>query len=463
MNIMPVLLNFNLQPVKLKKNNQPYYSYEKPIINIGPENDVFVKQDKSNPSFGIIKTASDFRHLAAKKTIHCIYCSRPLLSNKILDKLKCSGIFSGNIRDFAQEMFYYIDYLHPTEKEFLKKVTIMAFDYPKIRLSEAIKKMYPEANKELLKEQIPILKELSSISERLPRGYKTKFKKLITISRYRLYEKEYIPDEFSGKEFSYKIKRIEETIKDKILAQKIIKLTEPLTHPLFKKANLPLTEKFINKILALTQTRDVDKSKLTKADLQIILIGQIQKYAEILNRKDIINLCDTAIKTIEHKPVKIKFSNKAFKYDLNEALEGMPDEELRKEIDKIAGRLPNSRNSVNSFITKHEMAASDAIGYDLLRPSIVTIEHMKPKSKGGPNEMYNYALACERDNNIRSNGDMEEFITQFPIQNQKNYFKEIFEEVKKGNISRSDAIKMVDTFCEQSGRQIDIKFLQKDV
>ena len=217
--------------------------------------------------------------------------------------------------------------------------------------------MYPEANKELLKEQIPILKELSAISERLPRGYKTKFKKLITISRYRLHEKEYIPDEFSGKEFSYKIKRIEETIKDKTLAQKIMKLTEPLTHPIFKKQSMPLNSKFTNKILTLTQTRDVDKSKLTKADLQIILIGQIQKYAEILNRKDIINLCDTAIRTIERKPVKIKFSNKAFKYDLNEVLEGMPDEALRKEIDEIVKRLPNSITSVNAFITKHEMAS----------------------------------------------------------------------------------------------------------
>ncbi len=463
MNIMPVLLNFNLPSVKLNKNNQTDYSYKKPVINIGPQKDIFVKQDKSNPSFGIIKTAADFRNLGNRKVMHCIYCNRAIFGNKTLDRLKNSGIFSGNIKDFAQEMFCYLDYLQPTEKEFLKKVTIMAFDYPKIRLSEAIKKMYPEANKELLKEQIPILKELSAISERLPRGYKTKFKKLITISRYRLHEKEYIPDEFSGKEFSYKIKRIEETIKDKTLAQKIMKLTEPLTHPIFKKQSMPLNSKFTNKILTLTQTRDVDKSKLTKADLQIILIGQIQKYAEILNRKDIINLCDTAIRTIERKPVKIKFSNKAFKYDLNEVLEGMPDEALRKEIDEIVKRLPNSITSVNAFITKHEMAASDAIGYDILRPSRLTIEHMNPKSKGGPNELYNYALACERDNNIRSNGDMKEFIAPFPIQNQRNYFKEIFAEVKKGNISRSDAIGMIDTFCKQSGRQIDIKSLQKDV
>ena len=51
---------------------------------------------------------------------------------------------------------------------------------------------------------------------------------------------------------------------------------------------------------------------------------------------------------------------------------------------------------------------------------------------------------------------------QLAIQNQRNYFKEIFAEVKKGNISRSDAIGMIDTFYRQSGRQIDIKFLQKD-
>ena len=102
--------------------------------------------------------------------------------------------------------------MHPTEKEVLKKITIMAFDFPNIRLSEAIKRLYPQANKELLAEQLPIIQELSSLTEKLPRGFKTRFKKLLKISKYRLLEREYIPDEFSGKEFSYKIKRIEEKL-----------------------------------------------------------------------------------------------------------------------------------------------------------------------------------------------------------------------------------------------------------
>ena len=457
MNIAPILTNFNLPLTKFKKNNQKNYpSYNSSAAMNGLSKDTFEKHSgKSIPSFGIIKTASEFRNLAAQKTIHCIYCNKPLLSNKIPDKLKSSGLFSRGILDVVQEMLNYVTYMQPTEKNVLKKLTIMAFDYPKIRLSEAIKKLYPEANKELLKEQIPIIQELSTVAEKLPRGYKTKFKKLIKISKYRLYEKEYIPEEFSGKEFSYKIKRIEETIKDKTLAQKIIKLTEPLTHPVFKKQNLPLTEKFTNNILSLTQTRDVNYSTLTKSDLQLILINQIRKYAEILNRKDIINICDIGINTIQHKPVKIKFSNKAFKYDLNELLENMTDDKLRAEINTIVSKLPNSRTSVNSFITKHEMSASDAIGYNLLRPSIATIEHMNPKSNGGQNELFNYALSCERDNNIRSNGDMKTFIKSFPIQNQKKYFKEIFAEVKKGRISRKDAIGMLNTFYKESGRQIN--------
>ena len=462
MNISPVLLNFKIPAMNFKKNNQIDYSSQRFPVRTNPvcyTGDTFVKQNLSVPSFGIINGQRKFKDLVLKKTIHCIYCNRPLLSDKILDKLKSSGVFSGGIRNFSQEMFYYIDYMHPTEKEVLKKITIMAFDFPNIRLSEAIKRLYPQANKELLAEQLPIIQELSSLTEKLPRGFKTRFKKLLKISKYRLLEREYIPGEFSGKEFSYKIKRIEETIKDKTLAQKILNLTEPLTHPVFKKANTPLDEKFIDKILNLTQTRDVNKSNLTKSDLQIILIEQIKKYAEILNRKDIINLCDTAIKTIEQKPVKIKFSNKAFLYDLNEALYGLQDFELRSKINAIVKRLPTSRTSVNAFITKHEMAASDAIGYDMLRPSIVTIEHMKPKSKDGASELYNYALACERDNNSRSNVDMKDFIESFPIQNQRNYFREIFEVVKKGKLSRSDAIGMLNTFCEQSGRQIDINSL----
>ena len=435
------------------QNNQADYSpYRLPVRTQGE--DVFVK---NAPSFTGIKSAGDFRNLLNYRTVHCMYCGRPMLGSKVIGRLKNNGVFSGPIKHFAQEMLGFLDYMHPTEKEALKRITIMAFDSPNIRLSEAIKRLYPEANKELLKEQKPILKELSALADELPRGWKTKYKKLMTISRYRLEEKEYIPDEFSGKEFSYKIHRISDTIKDDYLAARIIKLTEPLTHPIFKNSDTPLNDKFTSKILSMTETRDYDPKQISKPYLQKLLINQIAKYAGIMNRKDILNFCNTAIDTIDGKPVKIKFSNKAFRYDLNEVLDGMPDNALREKIEKIVKRLPNSQTSVNSFITKHENAASDAIGFNMLRPSLGTIEHMHPKSDNGPNELYNYALACGRDNNNRSSEPMNTFILPFKPSNQQKYFIEIWNEVKRNNIAKETFFKMVKTYEQESGRRLDLK------
>lgn len=455
MKILGITTNFLKANNRIEKNNQgDYSSYRLPVRHLRQlDTDVFQKQ--SDISFSGILGGGEFKNILNNRTIHCIYCGRPMLSNKVAAKLKNNGVFSGPIQNFAQEMLNYLQYLHPTEKETLKKITIMAFDAPNIRLSEAIKRLYPEANAELLKEQKPILKELAAFGDRLPYGYKTKYKKLMQVYKNRLEEKEYIPEEFSGKEFAYKLSRISETIKDENLANRILKLTEPLTHPIFKKSDEPLTDKFATRILALTETRDFKKSELTKPYLQKLLIKQINLYAEILNRKDIMKLCQTAIDTIDKKPVKIKFSNKALRYDLNEVLEGMPNETLYESIMNTARRLPTSQTSVNAFITKHENSASDAIGYDILRPSIVTIEHMHPKSQNGSNSLANYALSCGRDNNNRSSEPMNLFIEQFSQGNQQQYFDEIYQEVIKNRIPKDVFFKMLKTFTKESGRSID--------
>ena len=453
MDIRPVLLNFRFPYRNTQNNHSDYSHYSVPVMKNSLNSDIFVK---NNPSFSAIKSAAGFRNLAENEAIHCIYCGRPMFVEKVLTRLKSRGVFSGPIKNFVQEIFPYLEYLHPSEKQFFKKVTLMTFDYPQITLTEAIKKMYPRAHNELLKEQQPILKEISDLGKNLPYGWKTKLKNLLKISRYRLTEKPYIPDEFSGKEFTYKIKRLYDTISDDVIAKRIAKLAEPLTHPVFKKTDEQPAEKFVKKILTLTDSMNTQSQNLTKSELQILLLKRIQDYANILKRRDIIMLCESGIKTIRREPVTIQFSNKSFKYDLHEVLENMPDLELTKKLFQAADRLPNSKNSVNAFITKHEKAAADTIGYNMLRPSIVTIEHMHPKSQGGANELYNFALACERDNNTRSNQDMKEFIRPFDIKKQKNYFKEIMREVKNKNIDEKTAKKMLKAFINESGRDISI-------
>lgn len=452
------LFSFNINQ-KAKNNcnnyNNNYYSN----VLCSPKEDVFVKTDASNLSFSGITSGGDLKSLLNRRKIHCIYCGIPMLSNKKIENLKKSGIFSAPIRDFAQEMLSYLDYLHPTEKEVLKKITIMAFDSPNIRLSEAIKKLYYKANYELLKVQMPIINQLYGLSNKLPPNIKNNYQKLLKISRYKLEEKAYIPESFDAKEFVYKIKRINKSIKDEYLASKILKLSEPITHPILTE-KMPVNDKFTSKILNLCEIKYSKNKKYTPKELQLLLIEEIKKYSEIMNRHDIANLCDTAIKTIEKQPVKIKFSNKTLEKSLFQILQDYDNKKVKNKIISLIEKLPNSETSTNAFIAKHQFADSESIAYDLLRPSIGTIEHIHPKSKDGPNELWNYALACERDNGNRSNGDLSLFIIEHSKKNQQRYFDELIDEVNKHNLNKNTLLKMIKNFTKESGVPIDTSKLK---
>lgn len=449
MKILPILSFNNYK--KISYNNNQDSNFNKSLLS----NDVFV-YSSSLPAFKAIKSAAHFRNLPLKRPVHCIYCDIVMFADKTLNRLKSSGTFSNSIFNFVQDIFPYLKQLHESEKAVFKQITLMAFDKPNIKLSDAIKILYPDANEALLREQKPIIQEIAKLGNELPRGWKSRFQTLMKITRYRLEDKAYIPPEFSGKEFTYKLKRLEKTIKDDVLAQRILKLAEPLTHPIFKYSKEPLTEKFIKKILLLTETSMPNIETVTKEDLQLLIIGKIKDYANLLKRKDILYNCEIAENTIKKIPVKMKFSNRSFRYDLNEVLYDLQDLELKKKILDLSYKLPTSRTSPNAFITKYQYAASDAIGYNMLRSSLCTIEHTLPKSKGGANELYNYTLACESCNNARSNEDLKIFIKPFPIQNQINYFRDIFEEVKQGNLDKLTFERMINSFFKQSGREIKI-------
>ena len=440
-----------------KTNNQSFdAAVYKMQLKLNPlKQDTFTQND---PAFTGISSASAFRNIVNHRPVHCLYCGRLLMGNKLITKLQNKGTFSGSIRNFACEMMKYIDYLHPSEKETLKRIVIMSFDEPDINLSDAIKNLCPAAKKELLKKQKNILEELSVLSEKLPDNYKTKYQKLLQITEYQIEEKPYVPTDFNIDEFVYKIRRLCETIEDKRTADDIIRTTYTLTGRKFKNY-YPTTRDKLKRTLTKYEYKICWQKKLYESDLQVMMLQRIKHYAKSLKRDDIINYCDMAIKTIEKRPVTVKFSNKSFRYALNEVLDGIQDENLQKEINEITKQLPTSRTSVNAFIIKHEFAAPDAIGYDLFRPSFATIEHMLPTSEDGANELYNYALACAQDNNTRRSENMQTFIKPFDIKNQKKYFSEIMEEVYQGNISLETFLEMLDVFIRESGRNIDIKDL----
>lgn len=161
------------------------------------------------------------------------------------------------------------------------------------------------------------------------------------------------------------------------------------------------------------------------------------------------------------KPIVMQFSNKAFQMDLVKELEGMEKTDIYYKLTDIAKKLPDSASNKNSFIAKHHLADSETIGYNLLRPSVATIEHIKPSHDGGINSMGNWALACERDNNKRMHTKLSEFLKKFAKDNPQKYFDEIIKAAKDGEIDPFDIIKQAKVFLTEGDVHIDTSELKK--
>ena len=121
------------------------------------------------------------------------------------------------------------------------------------------------------------------------------------------------------------------------------------------------------------------------------------------------------------------FKRKTFLSILNNT--GVLKEEapiFEKILDK-AIYLPTSNTSENAFIVKYQTRSDAEVLKRLLRASVATIEHIKPSSLGGKNELSNFILASSSANSFRSNMPLVKFIEKFKKvpQNCQAYIEEI--------------------------------------
>ena len=203
------------------------------------------------------------------------------------------------------------------------------------------------------------------------------------------------------------------------------------------------------------------KDKTAEGVLRYI-IGSIQKYGEQLGRKDIVDLCSNSVKMLNGEDVIVPFSNKEFTHDLArhqlKTLKGSP---IYVKMIKIANKLPSSISNKNSFVVKNKYANSDTIGYKLLEPSITTIEHIKPRSKNGADELWNMALACMADNIERQNTLQSLYLRKWPKKNPQIYFDDIIHWTNKEEVFHPTTVEqMANSFWEQGKIKIDTSKLR---
>lgn len=94
-------------------------------------------------------------------------------------------------------------------------------------------------------------------------------------------------------------------------------------------------------------------------------------------------------------------------YDLKPNFSNKKDFE---KILEIIDSMPNTHTNVDAFVIKYSRKSSKEIMTRLLEPSQATIEHLKPVSHGGGNEMSNIVLACKDCNSKRSNKPLRTMI-----------------------------------------------------
>lgn len=144
------------------------------------------------------------------------------------------------------------------------------------------------------------------------------------------------------------------------------------------------------------------------------------------------------------------------------ALEGIQprnpyEERVLSEIRNLALFLPTSGSSEHAFIVKYKVRNEDEVLSRLLMGSVATIEHIRPHSMGGKNELSNFMLVSRNGNKYRENNPLSAYIDRNPNIPEycQIYINEIIDSIKKGALKGNEdyPFKLKETlFNESEGR-----------
>ena len=125
-------------------------------------------------------------------------------------------------------------------------------------------------------------------------------------------------------------------------------------------------------------------------------------------------------KTTEFRQIILKneqsrtFKRKMLLDSLDKIKPSKKERKIFAEIKDKATYMPTSGTSENAFIVKYASRSHQEIAKRILKPSVATIEHIKPNSKNGENDIGNFILVSNGANCLRSNTPLYRFIKRFP-------------------------------------------------
>lgn len=395
------------------------------------------------------------------------YTGLPMLESKQLSNMKQRGFFTGPIKDVVHKLKpYYNDQIfEKIEGEVFERIMKAAESNPNMDLTSLFNTWYVAARKNLRKIQKPTFDKIKELGAQLPPEKMQKFYEFMARTDRMLYD-EPVLKKFSHKDFMYKMEKfIYKLPEGSQIQQRIGKLLRQLQELHDVQGEIP--EKLVKEIYDFKNmkvegkkgayyTKHLKPLEKDKEALMLKLINDIGMLAEKNGYKKIHTLCQSNMDMLNGIPVRIPFSNKAFKYDLSEVLSGLPDTGVKTQMLKLASELPTSRKSADALVLKLKDADPNIIGDRLLTPSLVSIEHLHPHSLGGPDTMVNCALARKRPNEVRGNEALWITLQKYDPRNQQKYADSVVKLQKRGKVPYEDALAHFETIEELSHGRVDL-------
>ncbi len=386
--------------------------------------------------------SSKLRALFAYK-LPCMYTGIPMLDPKLITRLAKNGTLYGPAKDILAVFERNKECFAGNEAKIIEILQERAKIHPEKNLKELIEEIEPYHRKILRKKQAPIFMELIQEKWKLPQEYQIKFNHLMSETDKKLNDQPiYIP--FSPTEFKYKLTKARD-----ILAN----------------GADPKTRKALNEIMKESKKlpKGTDPATIKNQENILSSIEHILKKSPLSENGELNDLIEVSKQRLSQKKVIIPFSRKAFLYDLDKILETLPDHHLKKELIKIAEKLPTSEQSISAYILKLSSEPSDKIAIKLMHPSMASIEHIRPRSEGGENELANYGVARAKINSTRSSIPLDEWVKIHPEvkQNCQKYLDKLIDlyhagVFKKHNVNPDYILDFSDTLTEQSKGKIEL-------
>ncbi len=392
--------------------------------------------------FTSIQNSSKLRALF-KYNLPCIYSGVPMIDPKQVSRLIKSGVFEKPSKESVEILSRYKDSYSGMEERIMGIISARSKVHPDMNLKQLLCEIEPVYRRDLRKKQSGVFRNLQTTFNELPQEYRHKFSLLMKETGKRLNERPVLIP-FSSYEFKYKLAKI----KDNIVNENDLK-----------------SKKVMNKLMKESKRLSNTTNPAT-IDKQIKVMGMLDwilKKSVLKNNTELKELIGTSKARLTNKEIIAPFSRKSFIYDLGRIIDDLPDKKMHEKIMQEAFKLPTSNEDFSAYMVKISGENSDKIASRILWPYLASVEHIFPKSEGGPDIMANFAGATTRENSIRKSIDFTEQMklrpnTPYYCQKYVNKLIDLYHEgvFEKNRINPKYIEEFKDTIYKVSKGQIDL-------